>query len=739
VSIPRLTRASLNANSAKKTVARRNISSPEHAKSEYNLEKHGNETEFLFDNISDAIRVINSDFTIRRINRAFAEMTGVNQDEVAGKKCWEIFPSLHCHTTECRLQRILDGEQGLQVEIERKRKDSTSIPCLVTTFPLIDETDKLTGIIEQFRDITEHRQMEKQVRETEDRYKALIELGTEAGEAVVMLQDIDGREGIQTFVSDQWPRMTGYTKEELLGSCFFDLLVPEDCRDSIERHRLKLLGTPVPGLYQMQIVRRDASIAAIEVTGAFTSYQGQKANVLYIRDITERKIAEARLQDSEERYRTLFEDVPVAIWELDYSEVKKYLDSLKASGVIDIRDYFIRYPETTLRCLRLGKGYGANQAAIKLYEAESRDELYTGLFDLLQKRSDGLERDMENFIAFAEGATEIKYIHCDLTFKGNQRYTSVQYRIAPGHENDWKRILGCFFDITERVEAEKELQAIHEHLKELVEQRTSQLKQEVEHSRLMEEKLRDLYEKENQLRKELEEQIKQRIYFTRAVVHELKTPLTPLLGANELLKANLKEEPWAKLAQQSYKGAVELNKRIDELFDLTRNEIGILQINYTWVDPLEMVQQLVDMVNLQCRTSGHPLYLDVPESLPQIYCDPQRLKQVLSNLVENACNHTASGTVITLRVKLDDDSLMFEVEDSGQGIEEEKLKDIFASYSRVDGKAEHYGGLGLGLSICNTFVSLHGGKIQVKSKRNEGSCFWFSIPLNGLPDSDKRG
>jgi PAS domain S-box-containing protein len=281
VSIPRLTRASLNANSAKKTVARRNISSPEHAKSEYNLEKHGNETEFLFDNISDAIRVINSDFTIRRINRAFAEMTGVNQDEVAGKKCWEIFPSLHCHTTECRLQRILDGEQGLQVEIERKRKDSTSIPCLVTTFPLIDETDKLTGIIEQFRDITEHRQMEKQVRETEDRYKALIELGTEAGEAVVMLQDIDGREGIQTFVSDQWPRMTGYTKEELLGSCFFDLLVPEDCRDSIERHRLKLLGTPVPGLYQMQIVRRDASIAAIEVTGAITVSRA-KSNVLYI-------------------------------------------------------------------------------------------------------------------------------------------------------------------------------------------------------------------------------------------------------------------------------------------------------------------------------------------------------------------------------------------------------------------------------------------------------------------------
>ncbi len=696
MSVQRLTRTDSGVKYDKKIFVSRNLPASDHIISGCSFDKPDNEAEFLFNNISDAVRVINRDFTIRRINRAFAEMTGVDQNEVSGRRCWEIFPSLHCRTSECRLQCIIDGMQCIQVEIDRKKNDGTTIPCLVITSPLVDETGRLTGIIEQFRDITEHRQMEKQVRETEDRYKALIELGTEAGEAVVMLQDIDGKEGIQTFVSDQWPRMTGYMKEELLGSCFFDLLVPEDCEASVERHRLKLLGTPVPGLYQMQIVRKDASIAAIEVTGAFTSYQGQKANVMYIRDITERRLAEARLQDSEERYRTLFEDVPIAIWELDYSAVKNYLDSLKTRGVVDIRDYFLRHPETTLHCLKLGRGYGANQAAIKLYEAESKDQLYEGLFELLQKRSDGLERDKENFIALAEGATEIKYVHRDLTFKGNPRYTSVQYRIAPGHENDWERILGCFFDITERVEAEKELQAIHEHLKELVDQRTSQLKQEVERSRLMEEKLRDLYEKENLLRKELEEQIKQRIYFTRAVVHELKTPLTPLLGANELLKANLKEEPWAKLAQQSYKGAVELNKRIDELFDLTRNEIGILQINYIWVNPLEMVQQLVDMVSLQCRTSGHLLYLDVPESLPQVHCDPQRLKQVLGNLIENACNHTASGTVITLRVKRDDNNLMFEVEDSGQGIEEDKLKDIFASYSKVDEKAEHYGGLGLG-------------------------------------------
>jgi PAS domain S-box-containing protein len=685
----------------------------------------------LLSHDSHGIRIINKNFTVRLVNQTFSHMSGINTSESVGRKCYELFPGPYCHTPNCRLTRIIGGEKFIQAEIERVMPDGRIIPCIVNAVPLCNEKGELEGVIETFTDISEKRQLEGQVKESEDRYRALIELGSEAGEAIVMLQDIDGREGIQTFVSDQWPRMTGYDKEELLGSCFFDLLAAEDCDASIERHRLKLTGTPVPGLYQMQIVRKDATKAVIEVTGAFTKYQGQKANVLYIRDVTERKMAENRLRDSEERYRSLFEDVPVAIWELDYSAVKKYLDSLRTSGVTDIRNYFTQHPETTLHCLKLGTGYGANQAAIELYEAESREQLYTELFDLLQKRPDGLERDMENFIALAEGATEIKYVHRDPTFKGNWKYTSVQYRIAPGHEEDWTRLFGSFFDITERVEAEKKLEAYHEHLKELVDERTSQLTKEVEHGRLMEEKLRELYEKESQLRKEMEEQIKQRIYFTRAVVHELKTPLTPLIGANELLKTNLKEEPWAKLAQQSYKGAMELNKRIDELFDLTRNEIGVLQLNCKWANPIEMVRQLVDMVGMQCQSSGHVLYLDMPESLPQIYCDPQRLKQVLGNLIENACNHTAPGTSITLRMRLENDGVLFKVEDSGQGIAEEKLKDIFTSYSKVERRDENYGGLGLGLSICKTFVALHGGEIQVKSKENEGSCFWFAIPING--------
>jgi PAS domain S-box-containing protein len=545
-----------------------------------------------------------------------------------------------------------------------------------------------------------------------------------------MLQDIGGREGIQTFVSDQWLLITGYTREELLDSCFFDLVAESDRHGSIERHRMKMSGISVPGSYKMKIRRKDGLDVVVEVTGAFTNYLGKRSNVLYIRDITERILAEEKLRDSEDRYHSLFDEVPVAIWELDYSAIKIFLDSLRAQG-INIRNYFYQHPETTLYCLKLGKGYGVNQAAVELWDAESTEELVNGIFDLIQKRPGGLERDRENIIAMAEGATEINYVNCDPTFKGELKYTSVKYRIAPGHENDWSRVFGSFFDITERIEAEKELQAYQEHLKDFVDERTSQLKQEVSRSRLMEEKVRELYNKEIQLRCEMEEQINRRIRFTRAVVHELKTPLTPLLGATELLAGNLREDPWDKLAQQSHRGALELNRRIDDLFDLTRNEIGTLKLNYTWADPITIVQQLIDITNLQCQASGHVLCLDIPDSLPQVYCDPQRLKQVLNNLIDNACKYTQPGTKIMLHISLENNALLFRVEDSGPGIAEDKQKEIFAPYSKIEKQREHYSGLGLGLSICKTFVNLHGGEIFLESKPGAGSCFAFTIPISG--------
>jgi len=132
------------------------------------------------------------------------------------------------------------------------------------------------------------------LRESEERYRALINLGGEVGEAVIMLVDTEEAVGLHTFASDEWSRITGYSRKELLGMSFFDLVHPKDRAACLGRHYRRKQGESVPGLYEISIVRKDGTEVPIEITAAVTTYQGEPANVGYIRDITERKQAEER-------------------------------------------------------------------------------------------------------------------------------------------------------------------------------------------------------------------------------------------------------------------------------------------------------------------------------------------------------------------------------------------------------------------------------------------------------------
>ena len=146
---------------------------------------------------------------------------------------------------------------------------------------------------------------EEELQESEERNRALLDLGTEVGESVVMLQNTERGEGVQTFVSYMWPHITGYSKEELLGMSFFNLVHPGNRQTSIERHRKKMAGKSMPGLYELSIVRKDGTEVPVELTSTSTTFKGQRANVVFIRDITERKRAEEQLRGSREQLRAL--------------------------------------------------------------------------------------------------------------------------------------------------------------------------------------------------------------------------------------------------------------------------------------------------------------------------------------------------------------------------------------------------------------------------------------------------
>lgn len=244
-----------------------------------------------------------------------------------------------------------------------------------------------------------------------------------------------------------------------------------------------------------------------------------------------------------------------------------------------------------------------------------------------------------------------------------------------------------------------------------------------------ERKLKEAFDKEVKLRHDLQAEIERRVEFTRALVHELKTPLTPVLSSSELLVEELRQEPFLSLVKNINRGALSLNEKIDELLDLARGELGMLRLKLKQIDPLPLLRSIADDMSSMVSSQGQSLVLDLSESLPLVTVDENRLRQVVLNLLNNASKFTPEGGRITLRARAEKTRLLIEIENTGPAIPEEEQQLIFEPYYRARTGQIPSGGLGLGLSLCRTLVRLHGGHIWVKSQEGQGAIFGFSVPL----------
>jgi len=307
------------------------------------------------------------------------------------------------------------------------------------------------------------------------------------------------------------------------------------------------------------------------------------------------------------------------------------------------------------------------------------------------------DREMlrENAIKMLKGESSSPYKYRIVTRSGEIRWmlegvASIQYQGR-------RATLGHSMDITERERAQ--------------------------------EKLEELYEEERKLRQELEAEVQRRIEFTRALVHELKTPLTPILSSSELLVSELREEPWASVAENIHRGAGNLSNRIDELLDLARGEIGMLQVHPRPVDIRQLLRGIAEDMKATISSNEQSLKLALAPSLPLVWGDEERLRQVVLNLLINASKFTPEGGKITLKANKNERVVVVEIEDTGPGIPEEEQKRLFQPYHRQIGDRERLSGLGLGLALCKYLVELQGGRIWVESEAGKGSTFGFSVPI----------
>lgn len=225
-----------------------------------------------------------------------------------------------------------------------------------------------------------------------------------------------------------------------------------------------------------------------------------------------------------------------------------------------------------------------------------------------------------------------------------------------------------------------------------------------------------------------------RANFVSMVSHELRTPLNSVHGFIDLLlqghmgELTLEQRKYLGYAQE---GVQQLISIAEDILFLTRSDVGQFEIKPEKVNLRVLTRQVVSSLEPQVHKAEVVLRRDIPSPSPLLYVDPQRMKQVLNNLVINAIKYTPPGGTIIIRARPHDEHfLLLSVEDSGYGIPVEDRPHIFERFYQSNSNRQSImGGYGLGLSIARLIVEQHGGKIGFDSSLDEGTTFYFTVPL----------
>ena len=399
-------------------------------------------------------------------------------------------------------------------------------------------------------------------------------------------------------------------------------------------------------------------------------------------ELAERKQAEEKLRDSEQRYRRIVDTAAEGIWEFNEQDATTCVNRRMAA--------MLGYEPEEMLGRRMGdlmfQEDLADLPARLTARRQGRAERYEQRF----RRKDG------STVWLQVSATPI--LDAEQAFKGS---------------------FGMLTDITQRRLAEGELRKHREHLEDLVKHRTEELA-------------------EAKARAEAANQAKSA--FLANMSHELRTPLNAVLGFSRLLKNSPDVTPNQKEGLDIIVHSGEhLLSLINNVLDMAKIESGRVMLEESEIDLHRLLHEMQSLMGVGAAEKGLSFTLKHSRALPRfVAVDAGKLRQVLLNLIGNATKYTACGGV-KLRAEVVSPEappkarVRFEVEDSGPGISQEDCKRIFFPFLQLGGRAPLQAGTGLGLAISKQYVELMGGQIGVASEPGKGSVFYFEIPVTVLP------
>jgi len=230
---------------------------------------------------------------------------------------------------------------------------------------------------------------------------------------------------------------------------------------------------------------------------------------------------------------------------------------------------------------------------------------------------------------------------------------------------------------------------------------------------------------------ELKKLEKVRTEFVANVSHELKTPLTAIKGFVETLKTSAKDDPAAveHFLDIIDKQTQRLESLVNDLLILSAIESKEVKMNIVPESLNRVIQTVIALNKKSIEDKGHQVTVDIPNDLPRVLVDRQRIEQVFLNLLDNAVKFTPPQGKITIQARLQKPYVCIEVKDNGVGIPAEHLSRVFERFYRVDrARSREAGGTGLGLAIVRHIVLAHQGTVEVESKADVGSTFRIFLP-----------
>ncbi|NQT65337.1 MAG: PAS domain-containing sensor histidine kinase, partial [FCB group bacterium] len=401
--------------------------------------------EQVVNSIKESVILLDKNGIITNCNASFLKMIDLPSTKVIGANCYTIIPDEDGKPENCPYLKSKRSKKRESSIIKRGDKWFE-----VDADPILDGENEISGFVQFMSDTTERKRLQESLINSEERYRSLSEATFQA----IFISE----KGVCIEQNSIAEKMFGYTLSEAIGRNGTEWIAPE--------YREIVMNNMLSGYeksYEAIALRKDGSTFPAEIQGKMMPYKGKTVRVTALMDITERNKAEQALKENEKRYKYLFNQSPTSIWEEDFSEVHRYLTSLKKSGIKDFKEYFEHHLDEVKKCSEMVRIVDINEMTLKLFNAKSKEDLITNLDSIFTEVS--LSPFIDQLCAIAENQTCYDGETVNKTLDGELLNVFIRLSVVPGYERDYSRVLISLMDVTVQKKAEEGLRLGRERLK----------------------------------------------------------------------------------------------------------------------------------------------------------------------------------------------------------------------------------------------------------------------------------